>query len=410
MARAERAPVGSASVAVIHKRRRWVRALQLGSIASGIVVVALVVASLVPTRVKPLSTEFPAVEDRSARVPAKGCTLTQTRGADGRCDDVYVRGVTSEEVEFASTIPDKGLTRLKGTLTLPFAVAGPRPAVILLHGSGPNDRHEKLPGDLVSRVDPPVAVFDELADTLGRAGFVVLRWDKRNCLRCYPGFDRRKLKDFRFGDLVTDARDAIAYLATRPEVNARAIVVGGHSEGGQFAPYVAEGEPRVRAVMMLAGLTERFDGALLAQYDRFAHVRLAQGDVFGAMNVAWLRSSNARCFAKLAGAHDPADGCGGGGLTLEMLADLIAMDERTPQILSSLHCPLFAVQGSVDRNIDPVEMQKLRALLAGKDFELHYVPGVNHLLVDVVAEPRESRVSEDVKKRMLAFLGSVSME
>jgi dienelactone hydrolase len=335
--------------------------------------------------------------------------LTQTRTFDGRCDDAYVRGVTSEEVEFASSIPDKGLKRLKGTLTLPFAVAGPRPAVILLHGSGPNDRHEKLPGDLVSRLDKPVAVFDDLADTLARAGFVVLRWDKRNCLRCYPDFDRKKLPLFRFGDLVTDARDAIAYLATRPEVMSNAIVVGGHSEGGQFAPYVAEGEPRVRAVMMLAGLSERFDTALLAQFDRFARVRLAQGDVFGAMNVAWLRSSNARCFAKLEGAHDPNDGCGGGGLTLEMLADLIAMDERMPHVLSSLHCPLFAIQGSVDRNIDPIEMQKLRTLLAGKDFELHYVPGVNHLLVDVITTPQESAVSDDVKKRMLTFLGSVAM-
>jgi pimeloyl-ACP methyl ester carboxylesterase len=421
VAGAERPAVGSASDAVndaggtteaqrAPPRKRWVRALQLVSIASGVGVVALVVASVLPTRVAPLVAEYPALEDRSARAPARGCTLAQATTSSGGCEDAKSATIRSEEVSFPSSIPEKGLARLKGTLTLPADRHDRRPAVIFLHGSGPNDRHEKLPGDLVTKLSPSVAVFDDLADTLAHAGFVVLRWDKRSCLRCYPDFDRTKLSRFRFEDLVADARDAIAYLETRPEVLGGAIVVAGHSEGGHLAPYVAEGDARVRAVMMLAGLTERFDVALLAQYDRFARIRLSQGDAFGAMNVAWLRSSNARCFAKLNAPHDPTDGCVGGGVTLEMLDDMFRMDERMPQVLASLQCPLFALQGSVDRNIDPLEMGKLRALLAGKDYELHYVPGVNHPLVDVTITPQPSGVSEDVQRRMLDFLSSVAID
>ena len=391
-------------------RASLLRVFKLGSITLGVLFVGLLVASFLPTCTTRLASEYPPLEDRTARAPSNGCTLTEQATVTG-CKEVNPIGVKREEVTFRSSIPDKGLVELKGTLTLPTFGNGARvrrPAVILLHGSGPNDRHERVPGDLVSKVTPPVAVFDELAEILARAGFVVLAWDKRSCLRCYPSFHPSALARFRFGDYVTDARDAIAYLETRPEVLPGAIVVAGHSEGGQLAPFVAEGDGRVRAVVMLAGLTERFDRALVAQLDRLRDIRLRQADLLGAMGVAWTSSRYAKCFAKLDVEYDSRDACTGGGVTLEMLSDVIAMIERTPDVLARLTCPLFAIQGSVDRNIDPTEMHKLRPLLAGKDFELHYVAGVNHVLVDVAA-PGPPRVSGEVARRLLTFLGSVSL-
>jgi pimeloyl-ACP methyl ester carboxylesterase len=370
--------------------------------------VALVVASLLPTDLAKLAREHPPIEDRTGRASRAGCTLHEEKKDDGSCAPFpAVAAVREEQVTFPSSLPEKGLRTLRGTLSLPDGGVA-RPAIILVHGSGPNGRDEVAPGDLVSTVDPPIAVFKELAAFLSRQGFVVLRYDKRNCLRCYADdFDTSKLDLFRWSDLERDARDALAYLRTRPEVDAGALVVAGHSEGGQIAPFVAVGEPGVVAVMMLAGLTEPFTTGLLEQFDRFRDVRLHQGDVFGALNVYVVRRSFAACFAQLDGPHDPNNRCAGGGVTLAMLSDYGDYVARMPEVLRSETCPVFAIQGSVDRNINPLEMQKLAALLAGKDHELHYVPNVNHLLVNVVDGPKPPSIDAEVERRITAFLASV---
>jgi uncharacterized protein len=370
----------------------------------------LTVTSLLPTNVTRLSAEHPALEDRAGRQVRAGCGLSDSKGEGGVCSPLPAvapgSAVREEEVTFASSLPGKGLARLKGTLSVPEGGV-PRPAIILIHGSGPNARDELAPGDLVSKVSPPIAVFKALADFFTHEGLVVLRYDKRNCLRCYPDFERSHLDEFRWPDLERDARDALAFLRTRREVDASALLVAGHSEGGQIAPFVAVGEPGVVGVLMLAGLTETFDVALLAQLDRLMGARLAQADVFGALNVAIGRRPLASCFARLSGPHDPMDKCLGGGVTLEMLADYQAYVQRMPQVLASETCPIFAIQGSVDRNIDPAEMGKLAALLEGKDHELHYVPKVNHLLVDVVDGKSPAVIDADVERRIHTFLGSV---
>src|ERR1043166_7965122 len=108
--------------------------------------------------------------------------------------------------ERAVTIGE-GEWKLPGTLTLPKG-AGPFPAVVLVHGSGPNDRDETVGG---------VKVFKDLAEGLASRGLVVLRYEKRT--RQY-GARVTASKNFTVADeTVDDAAKAAALLRTQKEVD-----------------------------------------------------------------------------------------------------------------------------------------------------------------------------------------------
>jgi alpha-beta hydrolase superfamily lysophospholipase len=364
------------------------------------------VTASIPTDVDRLSVEFPAIEDRTGRLAGgSGCALSEV-GTPGACRKAVVTGVRDEEVTFPSRIPEKGLARLKGTLSLPLGVEGRRPAVILIHGSGPNGRDEPLDGDLVSRLSHTVKVFAELADFFVHEGLVVLRYDKR-VPRFYPDMDRTKSHAYRWSDIEADGRDALEFLATRPEVDPDALVVAGHSEGGQIAPYVAHDNPRVAAVIMLAGTMEGFEVGLEGQLERLARAREAQWDPIGAWSVRQQGAKYQECFDKLRTHYVPEEVCIGGGVTQAALKDYDAYVARMAGILASDRSPVLAIQGSVDRNIAPDMIPRLGTAMGPRDHELHYVPGVSHDLVNVVTPTKPPSVDAELKKRLSTFLASV---
>jgi dipeptidyl aminopeptidase/acylaminoacyl peptidase len=142
------------------------------------------------------------------------------------------------------TVPTPMGHTLAGTLTLPKGASRAHPvaAIVTITGSGPEDRDEAIPG--VKGYRP----FRQLADSLGRRGIAVLRMDDR-------GFGRStgKHKGATSADFAEDIRAGLAYLRTRPEIDAKRLGLLGHSEGGMIAPMVAAKEPALRAVVLLAG-------------------------------------------------------------------------------------------------------------------------------------------------------------
>ena len=138
----------------------------------------------------------------------------------------------SEDVTLASV---DGVT-LAGTVTVPEG-EGPFPAVVLVSGSGPQNRDEMLLGH---------KPFLVLADYLTRRGVLVLRYDDRGFGESTGDFAAATTDDF-----AADARAAAEWLAARPDVAAVGIV--GHSEGGLVAPRVAEASDVVDFVVLLAG-------------------------------------------------------------------------------------------------------------------------------------------------------------
>jgi pimeloyl-ACP methyl ester carboxylesterase len=131
----------------------------------------------------------------------------------------------------------KGVT-LAGTLTSPHG-DGPFPAVILISGSGPQDRDGQLLGH---------RPFFVLADHLTRAGIAVLRYDDRGVGKSKGKFETATALDF-----VDDALSGAAFLKTRPKINSRRIGLVGHSEGGLVAPIAATRSTDVAYIVLLAG-------------------------------------------------------------------------------------------------------------------------------------------------------------
>jgi len=141
---------------------------------------------------------------------------------------------------------------LAGTLTLPKGASRTQPvsAIVTVSGSGPQDRDENigLPGFLP---------FRQIADSLARRGIAVLRMDDRG-----TGASGGTFKGSTSADFAEDARGGLAYLRTRPEIRADRLGVLGHSEGALIAPMVADKEPTLRAIVLLAGIAQPGRSAL----------------------------------------------------------------------------------------------------------------------------------------------------
>lgn len=139
---------------------------------------------------------------------------------------------SEEEVEFTN-----GEIRLAGTLTIPEGL-GPFPAVIMITGSGPQNRDEELFGFKPFRV---------IADYLARAGIAVLRYDDRGV-----GGSTGNIATATTADFATDVQAAVDLLKQRDDMDTGKIGVIGHSEGGLIGPMVAQ-SGELAFVVILAG-------------------------------------------------------------------------------------------------------------------------------------------------------------
>jgi hypothetical protein len=153
----------------------------------------------------------------------------------------------SEDITFENK---KVGINLAGTLTLPNK-EGVFPVVILISGSGPQNRDEELLGH---------KPFLVLSDFLTKNGIAVLRYDDRGIAMSKGDFKTATSADF-----ATDVESAIAYLKTRKEINKNKIGLIGHSEGGLIAPMVASKSKDVAFIVLLAGTGIQGDSLLLLQ-------------------------------------------------------------------------------------------------------------------------------------------------
>ncbi len=142
---------------------------------------------------------------------------------------------------------------LPATLTVPNG-NGPFPAVVLVHGSGPNDRDETV------FANKP---FKDLAEGLASRGIAVLRYEKRT--RQY----RSKMAGMAGltvqQETVDDALKAVALLRQQKEINGQRIFVLGHSMGGYLAPRIAEQDGKLAGILILAGNARPLEDVILEQ-------------------------------------------------------------------------------------------------------------------------------------------------
>ena len=163
----------------------------------------------------------------------------------------YVKSTSFQEKE---VVIGSGEWALPATLTLP---AGKEkfPAVVLVHGSGPNDRDESI---------GPNKPFRDLAWGLASRGIAVLRYEKRTKAHS------RRLLDFKGNftvkeETIDDALAAVELLRATTGINAQKIFVLGHSLGGMLVPRIGLRDPDIAGFIILAGATRSVEEAILEQ-------------------------------------------------------------------------------------------------------------------------------------------------
>jgi hypothetical protein len=139
---------------------------------------------------------------------------------------------------------------LAGTLTLPKDKNN-MPAIVLVSGSGPQNRDEEMMGH---------RPFWVLADHLTKLGYIVLRYDDRGSFDSEGEYSAATTIDF-----ASDASAAVNYLKKRSEVDSTKIVVMGHSEGGLIANILGASIPNLSGIVSLAGTSIRGDSILKIQ-------------------------------------------------------------------------------------------------------------------------------------------------
>lgn len=273
-------------------------------------------------------------------------------------------------------VPNKSAgIELAGTLTIPEG-KGPFPAVVLVTGSGAQNRDEELMGH---------RPFLVLADYLTRKGIAVLRMDDRGVAQSGGDFKSATTMDF-----ATDAEAGLAFLKTRSEVNPARMGIIGHSEGGLIGPLVASRNPDVAFVVMLAGPGVPGDEIIVEQ-------SLALAKVSG-MNAEQLQTTEAkqRQFVKIVKSENDS------AVRKQKLQELLG-ERATSTVLTAsdsvwyrnflntdpapylrrVKCPVLALIGSKDLQVPPAEnLPAIRAALTAggnKDFEVVEMPGLNHL-------------------------------
>ncbi|NUS91800.1 MAG: alpha/beta fold hydrolase, partial [Nocardia sp.] len=281
----------------------------------------------------------------------------------------------SEEVSYPS-----GALTVAGTLTRPADVTGPLPAVVLVGGSGPQDRNEEIAGH---------QPFLLLADTLTRAGYAVLRTDDRGV-----GGTGGNLNQATYADLAGDIEAGLRFLRERPEIDSDRIGLLGHSEGGYLAPLVAaRPENEIAFTILLAAPAVPGTEIILAQGRRtFAEAgatpeQLDRHLAFLRDWTAAMRAGQLTKAARLSETYNrtlPKDLRTASeeltGQNTPYMAALVSYDPAPA--LSALRIPVLAVFGSKDVQVPPAQNeQPMRGLLGGDPAAtVTVLEGLNHLM------------------------------
>jgi dienelactone hydrolase len=254
---------------------------------------------------------------------------------------------------------------LPGLLTLPPG-DGPFPLVVLVHGSGPNDRDETV---------GPNRPFRDLAHGLAKHGVAVLRYDKRT--RAYPmSFIGRSFTVRE--ETIDDALEAVRLARTLSAIDPRRIVVAGHSLGGMLAPRIAALDGQLAGIILLAGASdESLPDMVERQLAYLKHLPGADTAAVGAQERA-LAPGLARVRA-LTGA-DSADPTPILGAPAAYWLDLAAYEPLA--VARTLDIPLLVIQGERDYQAGTRGFARWTAELGNSPaVTLRLYPGLNHLFI-----------------------------
>jgi hypothetical protein len=280
---------------------------------------------------------------------------------------------------------------LSGTLTLPEG-KGPFPAVVLISGSGPQNRDEEVMGH---------KPFLVLSDYLTRKGFAVLRYDDRGI-----GKSGGKFQEATTIDFTADAEAVLSFLKKHPDIDSARTGVIGHSEGALVASIIAAQEPQLPFVVLMAGPGMKGEDIILRQTELISRnmgisEEVIKGNV--AVNqslyeVVKKNADTAKAASKMSALLTRFNKKHESDTTYQKISPqeikgmistlnspwfrcFLTLDPQ--EYLTKVRCPLLAVTGSLDLQVpadDNLKAIESAQLIAGNsDYTVVELPGLNHL-------------------------------
>lgn len=333
-------------------------------------------------------------------------------------DPVKPYPYAEEEVVFENK--EAGI-KLAGTLTLPES-EGLFPAVLLISGSGPQNRDEEIMGH---------RPFLVLSDYLTRQGIAVLRFDDRSVGGSTGNFSKATTEDFA-GDVLS----GIEYLKSRKDIDSSQIGLLGHSEGGLIAPLVAVESNDVAFIVLLAapGVTgeeiilsqgeliaraEGVDNETIARNkaftkEMFSVVKEEQNDTIARKKLKKLLKSETENKSEEEKQHSNFSEANLEpqiqGLLSPWMRFFLTYDPIPT--LMKVKCPVLAINGEKDLQVPPEEnlLAIENALKAGsnENYTVKELPGLNHLFQTAqTGSPTEySKIEETISPDALELIGN----
>ena len=272
----------------------------------------------------------------------------------------------------AASFRDEDTTVGSGASSLPVTLSIPDgqdllPAVVLVHGSGPNDRDET-----VGACKP----FRDLAWGLASQGIAVLRYDKRT--RVFPQEMAALQQTLTVAEeVIADAVAAVTALRNNPIINPARVFVLGHSLGGSLAPRIAAAYPSVAGLVIMAGATRPLEDLVL---DQTLYLAELDGSISSAEQLD-LNSIKLQVQA-VKDANLSAESAPDGLLGAPAAYWLDLREYRPAEAAAALDHPLLVLQGERDYQVTLQDYDGWRKALEGRaNAAFQLFSGLNHLFV-----------------------------
>lgn len=274
---------------------------------------------------------------------------------------------------------------LPGTLSMPKG-EGPFPAVVLVHGSGPNDRDESI---------GPNKPFRDLAYGLASRGIAVLRYDKRTLVHAEKMLEQAASVTV-WEETVEDALRAVSLLKGTAGIDADRIYVAGHSLGATLAPRIGLHDKDLAGLILLAAAARPLEDLILEQYEYI--FSLEESTAEKEQELEKIRAMVARVKDPELKAETPDLFGVYGAYWLDL------RDYEPARVAAQLELPLFIQQGERDYQVTMTDYAIWQEALAGREnASFKSYPRLNHLFIqgEGQSQPNEYMVPGNVDREVI---------
>ncbi len=284
---------------------------------------------------------------------------------------------------------------LPGILTLPRG-KGPFPALVLVHGSGPNDRDESL---------GPNKPFRDLAWGLASRDIAVFRYDKRTKVHGQKMLASTDVKLTVYEETIEDALAAADFLRKTDSIDNKNVFILGHSLGGMLIPRIAKSEKKNTGFIIMAGPTRPLEDLFVEQME---YISLLDGHISDEEKANLEKiNANVQKIKKLTLSNSSQMTERFLGAGAEYWIDLQGYDPS--EAAKGIDRPMLILQGGRDYQVTVVDFNGWKKTLSGKDnVEFKLYPAHNHLLIPGKGKctPAEYQIAGNVDRAVIGDIAA----